>query len=292
MIYAAVDIGTNSCRLMTADIQGQHMRILQRKLNTTRIGQDVQASGMLQPEPVERTLACLEEYQAFLDAQQIPLSRIVATSAVRDAGNRQWFLDLASDRIGRRVEAIDGEEEARLTYLGVREGLLLQQTPLVVDVGGGSTEFICSNTDFFMQSLPLGAVRAAESKMTSDEILAMLELIAQASDRFTQHPLVCTGGSATNLVAIKLGLKDYQPQRVHGQVLTLAEMQEIYSRLEPMSPDQRRLVPGIHPPRADIIPAGTKILLNILTVLEKCQCIVSESDLLEGILWNLAGKPV
>lgn len=284
MSYAAIDMGSNSCRLLIADFCDGKLIPLHRELETTRIAAGLNHSGRISEEAQQRTMQCLNNFKQRMVAYGVDRYRAIATSAVREAGNGQDFIAQVKQQSQLSVEIVSGEEEARLSYLGVEKGLALNHAPLVVDLGGGSTEFICSDQDLIL-SIPLGAVRATEMVMTEKEISERLTAVAILADKFRNHPLVMVGGTASSLVAIKLGLDDYDASRVHGQVLSREDLYDLYQMLENTPLVLRKRMPGLQPERADIINKGALIILMIADTFKKSELIVSETDLLQGMLW-------
>jgi len=184
------------------------------------------------------------------------------------------------------IEIISGHEEARLSYAGVMRGLEMDRSPLVVDLGGGSTEFIFPELDMLI-SVPLGAVRATEAQMSALQIRDSLKELSCFKDRLVNHPLVMVGGAPSTMVAIKKGMLDYRPDQVHGERLSFSEIGDLYELLESLPVELRRRLPGLQAERADIINKGALIMLIIMEVLSKREIIVSESDILQGIIWTL-----
>ncbi len=290
MRYAAIDIGTNSCRLLIAEMDGERLRPICRDMRTTRIGQGVAASGILSPTAIERTLECLRDFKTIIDRYQAVLAGAVATSAVREASNRSAFTDRVLKECGIEMRVIEGEEEASLSYLGVKRGLQLQDSPLVVDLGGGSTEFMLKNQEgIFAISLPLGAVRVTESQMDTADIKNILSALDQHKAKWRGCPLVFVGGTATTLAAIKFKLKSYRAELVHGQELTYQEICKMYHKLTGMTLAKRQNLPGLQPERADIICAGALIVKTIMEALNRDYMTVSESDILHGMIWKNQG---
>lgn len=288
MRYAAIDIGTNSCRLLIAEINNNRICTVYRDLQTTRLGEGVDASRNISPTAMQRTVDCLQNFQAKINQYEVS-SRIAAgTSAVRDANNRDDFIKLVANECNLPVCVLDGKKEAFLSYSGVKKGLTLEKTPLVVDLGGGSTEFILEGKENCLLSLPVGAVRVTEAQMPVTRIASILSPIAAKKDSLKENPLVFVGGTAATLVAIKLSLEEYRSDLVHGQVLTRSEIADIYNMLERMPLNLRKRLPGLQPERADIIPGGVLIVLLILDAIGKQEIIVSESDILEGLIWKIA----
>ncbi|MDD3364318.1 MAG: Ppx/GppA phosphatase family protein [Syntrophomonas sp.] len=289
MRYGAVDIGTNSCRLLIAQADAEKgLRHLHKELDTTRIGEGVNRSGLINTEAMERNLLTLRRFQEKMQEYGVEKYRAIATSAVREAHNGDEFVRRAWEESMVKVDIVKGEEEAGLSYLGVKQGLKLERSPLVVDLGGGSTEFICPEEKLLL-SLPLGAVRATEADMYAAQIGELLAPLGKIKERIINRPLVLVGGTATTLVAVKLGLEEYNADLVHGTVLSRTEIGDLYNLLERMPLSLRRRLPGLQPERADIINKGALIILVIIEVLGKKEIVVSESDLLQGIIWSLMG---
>ncbi|NSW84150.1 MAG: Ppx/GppA family phosphatase [Syntrophothermus sp.] len=289
MRIAAADIGTNSCRLLIAEvIEGRLVSIL-KKITSTRLGEGLLESGWLHPKAIKRTVDCLLNFRDIMHGYQVSAYRVVATSAVREAVNREDFLAVAEEETGLSIEVIGGEEEASLAWEGVVRSLNFSELPLVADLGAGSTEFIYAGQSPVIKSVKVGAVKATEGDWSREQIRAALEEVLALAPRFRKNPLVLTGGTPTTLVAIKKGLAEYDPDLVHGQKLTYQEVEDLYQMLEGMPLNLRRRLPGLQPERADIVVKGVLIVLVIMDGLGKDEIIVSESDLLEGIIWRLAG---
>ncbi|NMC27317.1 MAG: Ppx/GppA family phosphatase [Syntrophomonadaceae bacterium] len=288
MRYGAVDIGTNSCRLLIAEVDRyRQLQPIYQVMETTRIGEGMDGSRLLGEEAMVRTIACLGRFKEQLDKMQVAKYRAVATSAVREAANRAEFEARVALETGMDIEVISGHEEARLSYEGVMRGLELDTSPLVVDLGGGSTEFIFPELDMLI-SVQLGAVRATAAKMTALQMRDSLKELSCFKDRLVSHPLVMVGGAPSTMVAIKKGMLDYRPDLVHGERLSFAEIGDLYELLESLPLELRRRLPGLQAERADIINKGALIMLIIMEVLGKREIIVSESDILHGIIWSLA----
>ncbi|NLT21290.1 MAG: Ppx/GppA family phosphatase [Syntrophomonadaceae bacterium] len=285
MNYAAVDIGTNSCRLLVADGLNPGQSLV-REIQTTRIGAGVDKHKQLGQEAMDRTLQGLAKLQQITQQYNTVRTRVVATSAVREADNREIFIKRVKEEIEWEVEVITGEEEARLSYQGVRSGLNMQDLPLVVDLGGGSTEFMAGE-DKELISLPIGAVRATEAQMSITDIYAILKQLGNLPETWRNYPLVVVGGTATTMVAIKHGMHEYNREMVHGQTLTRQEVMDIYEMLERMPLNLRRRLPGLQPERADIINKGALILLLIMDYLGRQEITISESDILDGIIGEM-----
>ncbi len=288
MKFAAIDIGTNSCRLLIADInQNQCLTPLKRGLIQTRLGQGLTSKGKISDDAANRAAVSLNQFADIIAQYQVTAMRAVATSAVREASNQKEFLQTMLRYFPRPIDIIDGEQEALLTYQGVKHGLKMKQCPVVVDPGGGSTEIILDNEPAYIKSLPLGAVRATDSHMSQRDMEKILIEGMGDIDKLLGHPLVFVGGTATSLAAMKLEMRTYMPELIHGQTLTISEVQQLCDRLFAASLEQRKSIPGLQPERADILPQGARIISLIMSFLGAKEMIVSESDLLEGIIWDL-----
>ncbi|MDD4775583.1 MAG: Ppx/GppA phosphatase family protein [Syntrophomonas sp.] len=292
MIYGAIDIGTNSCRLLIAEPHPESgLKTIARELATTRIGAGVSRDGEINTEAMDRTLDCLCRFTERLQEHKVECCRAVATSAVREASNHQEFMQRVREAAGMVVEIISGEEEASLSYAGAEQGLPNIYSPLVIDLGGGSSEFICPEIGLRL-SLPIGAVRAWEADMSVAQIYQSLQSLAAWREKamVTDHPVVFVGGTASSLVALKKGLPEYRTEWVHGETLLREDVADLYNLLEALPLELRRRLPGLQPERADIINKGALITLMIMDRIGADRIIVSESDILDGIIWNLIDK--
>lgn len=292
MIHGAIDIGTNSCRLLIAEILPPgRLNTIIRTMETTRMGQGMNLCQQISREAMERTVYCLERFSNLLQHHQAESSRVVATSAVREAGNGQEFKNLVFEHTGMVVDILSGDEEAHLSYIGAVRGLSLGRPSLVIDLGGGSTEFVCPDIGLQI-SIPVGAVRATEAEMSGDEVFQQLRVLREWADTSRQSlsglPLVLVGGTGSSLVAIKKGLPEYRTELVHGEVLSRGEITDLFGLLEALPLDLRRRLPGLQPERADIINKGAMIILVIMAWLGAEEITVSEADILDGIIWGLA----
>ncbi len=291
--YAAIDVGTNSTRLLVARVESSRLVPEFFTLRTCRIGEGMSKAEGLQPEPVARTLRVLQEYHQLIRDCGVEKVRVVATSAVREAPNAAEFISRAQRETGFNVEVISGEEEAFLNYLGVCRGLPNLKSGVVVDIGGGSTEFTylvanSSGTRLCCQSVPLGAVRLTEKPLLLEGILALLKSVLEEIKSLPQKSLVGVGGTITNLAAVDQSLAFYDPEKVHGYYLSADAVTRILFFLAAKNKEERKNVPGLQPERADIIVAGTMILWTILNYLQVPGIVVSEADILHGIIWQLA----
>lgn len=287
--YAACDVGTNSCRLLVAEIRETNkLEVLRKEIVTTRIGEGVQRSGWLSPEAISRTLNCLDSFMNIMRRCQVTERVVVATSAVREAINRDDFLVLAEERIGMHIQVLSGEREGELSYLGAKALLSLKTNPVLADIGGGSTEVIHRRRGTKSISIPVGAVRAMEADW--DEIDVKSRLAAGLPDKqlgAKSSSLVLVGGTATSLLAIKKGMNIYDPSRVQGEKLTLQEISAYHDQLNKLTLEERKVLPGLQPERADIIIKGTLIIKCLMELLDREEALVSDSDLLEGLILTL-----
>jgi exopolyphosphatase/guanosine-5'-triphosphate,3'-diphosphate pyrophosphatase len=300
---AVVDIGTNSTRLLVADVEpdgdgGGELTELDRRSTVTRLGQDVDATGRLADEAIDRVVAVLSEYREAIDEADAERTVAVLTSAVRDAENGAAFLDRVRDDFGFDARTISGEEEARLTFTGAT-GERDEDAPepvVVIDIGGGSTEFVVGEGGevVFHVSTQTGAVRQTERHVRTDppapaEVAAMRtevrDIIAAevpAEIRERTRAAIAVAGTATSLAAIDQKLEPYDPTRVHGYVLTLERAETALEMLAGMTDAQRREVPGLEPARAPAIVAGATHLVEALRAFDLDSTEVSDHDILRG----------
>jgi exopolyphosphatase/guanosine-5'-triphosphate,3'-diphosphate pyrophosphatase len=307
MRVGVVDIGTNSTRLLIADVRVGAIEELDRRSEVTRLGQGVDASGRLAEEAMERVFATLGAYRDAMDAAAVPADARVAvlTSAARDAANGSDFTTRVRDDYGLDARTIVGDEEARLTFRGATHDRDPQdRTPLLVfDIGGGSTELIVgaagdgdrpAGTAFHV-SLQAGVVRQTERHLHHDpppphelqqlagDVRATIEAGVPGAIRASAAGAVGVAGTATSLAAIDQELDPYDPRRVHGYVLELAEAELLLARLAQMDLGERRDVRGLHPDRAPTIVAGAAILVEVLRAFGLDRAEVSEHDILHGV---------
>ncbi len=283
-LIAAIDIGTNSTRLLVVQKTGAGWEELARKLAGTRLGEGIRR-GVLLPSAMERTAEAVELF--YREALSLGAQRVVAaaTSAVRDASNREEFLALVNQRTGLPVRVLSGEEEARLSYRGVISGLDIEpDSTVVVDVGGGSTELIWMQSGRLrLVSVKAGAVRLTGAGGRSGLAATLRPALVQVRQSKAGN-LVGVGGTVTTLAAIDQKLVEYDPRLVHGYVLTAGRIKEILSMLSSLELADRRRVPGLQPERADIILAGVEIVLAVMEGLAVNRLVVSESDILLGLI--------
>ncbi len=304
---AVVDIGTNSTRLLIADVGGEGaLEQLYRESIVTRLGDRVDATGRLSDEAMKRVFDALAHYRALIDAHATAATTAVLTSAVRDAANGAQFSAAVRERYGLDARTIGGDEEAALTFAGAtserdNDG----QKLAVVDIGGGSTEFVIGSdgvVDFHV-STQAGVVRQTERHLRSDppcsgdvdrlrdEVAQIIDAHVPSAQRADVTRLIGVAGTATSCAAIELALEPYDPTKVHGHTLTRATAQRILERLTPLTNDERRAIRGLHPDRAPTMLAGVAMLLEVFDAFGLTELEVSEHDILRGAALQLAVDP-
>lgn len=283
MRTAIVDIGTNSTRLLVAERLPEGFAAVKRGLIATRLGEGIGQQSYLLEMAMERTFAALLNFRQIIAEANVSRIVVAATSAVRDAANRDKFLDEVWKRLGWEVRILTGEQEAYASYLGAVRGIGdTVSNPVVVDVGGGSTEFIWQTVnELNCISLRLGAVRMTENKTPMDEIKKMMMPLA---GQINDTNLVGVGGTITALAAIAQQMDVYDPARVHGYFLSEHDVVSILNKLDSVNLEERKQIPGLQPERADIINAGVRIILAIIQILGHSGVTVSETDILYGLL--------
>lgn len=301
---AAIDCGTNSVRLLVADLDPATGSAgeLAREMRIVRLGQDIDRSGHIAEEAMARCFAALDEYAATIASLAPSRIRFCATSAARDADNAAEFSTGVRTRIGVEPEVIAGAEEARLSFTGAIRALPAADDPvLVVDIGGGSTELILGSADGTVtaeHSLDIGSVRLTERHLSDDppspeQVAALRDDVDAALDSCRVDPaaartVVGVAGTVTTVAAGALGLPSYQRDRIHLSRLPVAEVHAEVAALVAMSVAERRALGYMHPGRADVIGGGALILDRILRRASVAELVVSESDILDGIGWSLA----
>lgn len=302
-MLAAVDVGTNTVRLLIGEVRAGKVEPHHYFRRITRLGGNFSAQKGLAPEAVERTLFALREISFLLREGGSSQVRAVGTAILRSAVDGPAFASRVERETGIRLEIIDGEEEAQLTALGVRSALEPKpRTALVIDIGGGSTEFALwhAGTSLLHRSYPLGVVRLAEddpgSAAQQVRIAAVLadfraflageKLWSLAADPACR--LVGTAGTVTTLAALRLGMREYDWRRVNNLVLVREELRDLLASLEPMTVTERESLPGMEPGRGDLIVPGLRIVLALLDFLARDQLSVSDFGLLEGTLLKMA----
>jgi exopolyphosphatase / guanosine-5'-triphosphate,3'-diphosphate pyrophosphatase len=299
---ASVDLGTNSTRVLIGRPTATGLETLDRRNTITRLGQGVGSSGRLAPEAVERTLACLRDYREILDRHRVERVRVAATSASRDAANRDELFDAVEALIGTRPELLGGDEEGRLSFRGATGELDPAVGPfLVVDIGGGSTEFIVG-TDRVegVISVDVGCVRLTEKFLHHDppqpeELSACISLTeAYLDDVVREIPaaaeartLVGLAGTVTTVAAVEIGLETYDRDRIHHFHLTRQAAEDVFRTLATEARADRVHNPGLEEARADVIVGGCCVLVALFRHLGFDEMIVSEADILDGLALSL-----
>ncbi len=302
MRYAAIDIGTNSIRLLISQYDGSSFRTLERRLETARIGKNLDIAGNISKISAGAALKALESYCRLMDKYDVKKYRAVGTNALRRASNSGWFISYIEDNTGVKIEKISGREEAELSFIGAASALDEGSRIMVVDIGGGSTEFIIGNRDLepeFDESIDIGSVSISErfirtEKPAAGELKDMqgyikdrIKPFIRKIDKKEELTLVGVAGTITTLAAIDLGLEQYDSSRIHHHILTDKKIRSIYKMLYGLDLKRRKRVMGLQPERADIIIGGTAVLVEIMDMLGAGSITVSEQDILDGIIYSL-----
>ncbi|MFD4483447.1 exopolyphosphatase [Streptomyces sp. NPDC058471] len=304
---AAIDCGTNSIRLLVADADPRTGELvdLDRRMTIVRLGQGVDKTGRLAPEALERTFAACREYAEVIKEHGAERLRFVATSASRDAENRDDFVRGVLDILGVEPEVISGDQEAEFSFTGATKELAgsdhLAKPYLVVDIGGGSTEFVVGDDEVSAaRSVDVGCVRLTERHIRTDppapaeldavraDITAALDLAEQTVPIGAARTLVGLAGSVTTVAAIALGLDAYDSAAIHHSRISYEQVSEIAARLARATHDERAAIPVMHPGRVDVIVSGALVLLSIMDRTGAREVVVSEHDILDGIGWSIA----
>lgn len=300
---AAIDCGTNSLRLLIADVAGDSLRDVTRRMEVVRLGEGVDRTGTLAPAALERTFRMLQEYAEECSRLGVERVRMIATSATRDATNRAEFVAGVQRILGADPEVLSGAEEAALSFLGATRELAgssaVAPPYLVVDIGGGSTEFVIG-AEFAEASIStdVGCVRLTERHLAFDppNVVQIAALTADVDDVLAEvqraldvpraASLVGLAGTVTTVAGIALNLTEYDPNRIHHSRLSAPDLHRITAALLTASHDERAAVPVMHPGRVDIIAAGALILDLIVRRFGFEEVVVSEHDILDGIAWS------
>ncbi|WNI31440.1 Ppx/GppA phosphatase family protein [Streptomyces sp. ITFR-6] len=309
---AAIDCGTNSIRLLVADADpatGEFTE-LDRRMEIVRLGQGVDRTGRLAPEALERTFAACRQYAAVIKEHGAEKVRFVATSASRDAENRDDFVRGVLDILGVEPEVISGDQEAEFSFAGATKELAgrddLAKPYLVVDIGGGSTEFVVGDDRVrAARSVDIGCVRMTERHLYRDgavidpptreaadairaDVAAALDLAGQSVPLTEAGTLVGLAGTVTTVAAIALGLEEYDSEAIHHSRVSLERVREIAGRLLSSTHAERAAIGAMHPGRVDVIASGALILLAVMERTGAREVVVSEHDILDGIGWSNA----
>lgn len=303
MRVAAIDCGTNSIRLLIADIEGENFREVLRTMEIVRLGQGVDETGQFHPDAIERTLAAVDKFAIEIAKRGVQKIRFCATSATRDATNRHLFVDGVRERLGIEPEVISGEEEAALSFAGAIQELHPSDGPfLVVDIGGGSTEFVFgTSTVEAAKSVNIGCVRMTERHFENDPAtpaqidaarVDIEEAIAKAAAVVPitkAKTLIAVAGTATTVAAAALNLSEYDRYSIHLSRISAEQVHEASHMFLTKTRDERLSLGYMHPGRVDVIPAGALVLSEIMKATGASEFVASESDILDGIARSLAG---
>jgi exopolyphosphatase / guanosine-5'-triphosphate,3'-diphosphate pyrophosphatase len=301
MRVAAIDCGTNSIRLLIADVSGDRLTDVVRQMQIVRLGEGVDRTGRLSDAAIARTRAALTAYAQEIDAKGVARVRMCATSASRDASNADDFRAMVRGVLGVDPEVISGRQEAHLSFLGAVNGLVAEPPYLVFDLGGGSTEFVTGHTDVeHAISMDIGCVRMTERHLHDDppsaaqidaaaaEITAAVDVALAAVPGRDSRTLVGLAGTVTTVTALALGLPSYEADRIHHARVSYDAVAKVTSELLGMTVAARLALPVMHPGRADVIGAGALILRIIMERSGHSTLVASEHDILDGIAFGLA----
>ena len=298
---AAIDCGTNSIRLLIADITGDNFKEVLRTMEIVRLGQGVDQNKAFHPDAIDRTLKAVELFRDQIASKGVEKIRFCATSATRDASNRNLFIDGVRDILGIEVEVIPGEEEAELSFIGATKELRQSDAPfLVVDIGGGSTEFVFGSEKVeFAKSVNIGCVRMSERHLNTQppSMAQIAQAIVDIDIAITQaaavvpittaKTLVAVAGTATTVAAAALELTDYDRHLIHLSRISSDKVHKVAANFQSMNKDQIASLGFMHPGRVDVITAGSLVLSRIMAATGATEFVASESDILDGMAWSL-----
>ena len=301
MRVAAIDCGTNSIRLLIADVDGTNFREVSRDMEIVRLGQGVDKTGQFHPDAIARTLAAVDKYAVEITKRGAEKIRFCATSATRDATNRDLFINGVKERLGIEPEVIPGEVEAALSFQGATKDFNKSEGPfLVIDIGGGSTEFVFGTDAVeFAKSMNIGCVRMSERHFTNGDpdpgqIAAAIEDIDEAIKQagkivpITQSKtLIAVAGTATTVAAAALDLPAYDRYAIHLARIPAEKVHALSKMFLSMKREDREVLGYMHPGRVDVIGAGTLVLSRIMLATGATEFVASESDILDGMAWSL-----
>jgi exopolyphosphatase/guanosine-5'-triphosphate,3'-diphosphate pyrophosphatase len=299
---AAIDCGTNSIRLLIADITGGNFKEVLRTMEIVRLGQGVDQNKSFHPDAIARTLSAVEKFAQLIASKGVEKIRFCATSATRDAGNRELFTNGVKKILGVEVEVIPGEQEAALSFIGATKELSQSDGPfLVVDIGGGSTEFVFGSEKVeFAKSVNIGCVRMSERHLNLQPptMAQIAEAIIDIDLAITQaakvvpisqaKSLVAVAGTATTVAAAALKLAEYDRYLIHLSRISAPSVHQVAAMFQSMNKDQIAALGYMHPGRVDVITAGALVLSRIMAATGASEFIASESDILDGIAWSLS----
>ena len=298
---AAIDCGTNSIRLLIADITGDNFKEVLRTMEIVRLGQGVDQNKAFHPDAIDRTLKAVELFRDQIASKGVEKIRFCATSATRDATNRNLFIDGVREILGVEVEVIPGEEEAELSFIGATKEFRQSDAPfLVVDIGGGSTEFVFGSEKVeFAKSVNIGCVRMSERHLNTQppSMAQIAQAIVDIDIAITQaaavvpittaKTLVAVAGTATTVAAAALELTDYDRHLIHLSRISSEKVHKSAASFQSMDKDQIASLGFMHPGRVDVITAGSLVLSRIMAATGAAEFVASESDILDGMAWSL-----
>ena len=301
MRVAAIDCGTNSIRLLIADVQGDNFREVIREMEIVRLGQGVDQTGEFHPDAIARTFTAVDKFAIEIAKRGVEKIRFCATSATRDAINRDLFIDGVKARLGVTPEVITGEEEAALSFAGATKDLPDSIAPyLVIDIGGGSTEFVLGTQKVAQaKSVNIGCVRMSERHFKSDpatqaeiesarkDIQNAISQAAQVVDIKTAKSLIAVAGTATTVAAAALELPEYDRYAIHLSRISAERTHEVSEMFLKLNRKERAALGYMHPGRVDVIGAGSLVLSEIVKAVGAKEFIACESDILDGIAFSL-----
>lgn len=299
---AAIDCGTNSIRLLIADIADGKFREVYRNMQIVRLGQGVDQNKAFHPDAIDRTLKAVADFSTEIARRGVSKIRFCATSATRDAANRDLFIDGVNSLLGIKPEVISGEEEAALSFFGATKELNQSGAPyLVIDIGGGSTEFVFGTEKVdFAKSQNIGCVRMSERHFSSlppsaneianaqrdiDEAISEAAKLVPITEAQT---VIAVAGTATTVAAAALGLNEYDRYSIHLSRVTAEKTHEVAQRFLHMNRQEIAALPYMHEGRVDVIAAGSLVLSRIMELSGAKEFVASESDILDGMAWSLA----
>ena len=302
MRVAAIDCGTNSIRLLIADIEGTNFREIYRTMEIVRLGQGVDQNKAFHPDAITRTLAAVDLFAQEIAKRGVEQIRFCATSATRDASNRDLFINGVKERLGIEPEVISGDEEARLSFIGATKEFAPSDAPfLVVDIGGGSTEFVYGHSEVeFAKSVNIGCVRMTERNIHSDppaadeienarrDIQEAIAIAAAIVPITKAKTLIAVAGTATSVAASALELKEYDRHAIHLARISAEQTHHVALTFAAMNAEHRSHVGFLHPGRADVFAAGSLVLSEVMKATGAKEFVASEADILDGIAFSLA----
>ena len=298
---AAIDCGTNSIRLLIADITGGNFKEVLRTMEIVRLGQGVDQNKSFHPDAIARTLSAVEKFAQLIASKGVEKIRFCATSATRDASNRELFTNGVKKILGVEVEVIPGEQEAALSFIGATKELSQSDGPfLVVDIGGGSTEFVFGSEKVeFAKSVNIGCVRMSERHLNLQPptMTQIAEAIIDIDLAITQaakvvpisqaKSLVAVAGTATTVAAAALKLAEYDRYLIHLSRISAPSVHQVAAMFQSMNKDQIAALGYMHPGRVDVITAGSLVLSRVMAATGASEFVASESDILDGMAWSL-----